>query len=136
MALLFANSHSRRARRGAIAVLTAVFLIVVMAMVAFAVDIGILCTGRTELQRCADAAAHAAVLEYRNNSDSTTVIAEVRRVAGENVESNEVLNKSASVSFLSPRLIMENRIISANMSRCDLKGLRRHWKLDESLQAD
>ena len=44
-------------RRGVIAVLTAIMLVVMLAMVAFAVDVGYLVLARSELQRSADAAA-------------------------------------------------------------------------------
>ena len=47
-------------RRGHIIVLTALFLILMLGMVAFAIDIGHLLMARTELQRAADAAALAA----------------------------------------------------------------------------
>jgi hypothetical protein len=48
-------------RHGTIVVLTAFLLIVVVAMVAFAIDIGYIATCRTELQRAADAGALAGV---------------------------------------------------------------------------
>src|SRR5688500_5837104 len=46
-------------RRGAIVVMAAVLLIILLAMVAFAVDSGYMLTVRTELQRAADAGAIA-----------------------------------------------------------------------------
>jgi Flp pilus assembly protein TadG len=51
---------SHRPRRGAIAVLTAVMMIMLVGMVAFAVDYGYLVKVRTDMQRAADAAALAA----------------------------------------------------------------------------
>ncbi len=82
------RTHNRRPsarRRGAIAVLAAVMLIVVFAMVAFAVDVGYLLLARSEAQRSADAAAMAAAWELVNdeyhqgefdrNHDSARVVA-------------------------------------------------------------
>jgi len=61
------RNRAQNQRRGAIAVLAAVMLIVVFAMVAFAVDIGCLLLARSEAQRCADAAAMAAAWELVND---------------------------------------------------------------------
>lgn len=64
------HSRKRRSparRRGAIAVLAALMLILVFAMVAFAVDIGYLLLARSEAQRSADAAAMAGVWELVND---------------------------------------------------------------------
>ena len=55
------RSRTRSKRRGAIIVLTAFMLIAVVAMVAFAIDIGYIATCRTELQRAVDAGALAGV---------------------------------------------------------------------------
>lgn len=49
----------RNRRRGAIAVLTAVLIVMLLALVALSVDLGYVATVRTELQRAADAAALA-----------------------------------------------------------------------------
>ena len=51
-------------RRGAISVLAALLAVVVLAMVAFAVDTGYILSNKQELQRTADAAAMAACWEY------------------------------------------------------------------------
>jgi hypothetical protein len=58
--------HQKQTRRGVIAVMTAVLAIVLVAMVAFSVDIGYVLTAKEELQRTADAAALAACWEYGN----------------------------------------------------------------------
>jgi Flp pilus assembly protein TadG len=63
MACFYHNVHSRRSRRGAIVVLAALMILVLLAMVAFAVDIGCLMVARSELKRTADAAALAAAWE-------------------------------------------------------------------------
>ena len=56
MCVRFRTSDSRR---GAVAILAAVMLIFLLAMVAFAVDIGYLCVVQTQAQAVADAAAIA-----------------------------------------------------------------------------
>jgi len=53
--------RSQRPRRGAIAVLTALMMVMLVGLIAFAVDYGYLVKIRTDLQRAADAAALAAV---------------------------------------------------------------------------
>lgn len=53
----------RKDRRGTIVVLTAFLMIFLMAMLAFAIDIGYLVNAQTELQRSADSAAMAAAWE-------------------------------------------------------------------------
>lgn len=59
--------HSRR-RKGNILVLSALLMVLMMAMCAFAVDLGYLCIARSELQRSADAAAGAACWDLVNTS--------------------------------------------------------------------
>src|SRR5689334_15002161 len=58
------NSRPDRSRRGAIAVLAAALAIVLIAMVAFSVDIGYVLSAKEELQRSADSSAIAACWEY------------------------------------------------------------------------
>jgi Flp pilus assembly protein TadG len=57
------TNHPSGRRRGAIVVLTAIMLAFMLAMIAFAVDIGYLLVARTELQHAADAAALAAAAD-------------------------------------------------------------------------
>src|SRR5438094_86510 len=63
------SSQSRSARRGAtgrrgaISVFAAFMVVIMLALTAFAVDIGMLCLARAELQRTADASALAATDE-------------------------------------------------------------------------
>lgn len=49
-------------RRGAVLVLAALLLVILFGMVAFSIDIGYVALTRTQLQRAADGAAHAAAL--------------------------------------------------------------------------
>ena len=50
-------------RRGSITVFAAVAIVLLLLMVAFAVDLGMICVAKTEMQRSADAAALAATEE-------------------------------------------------------------------------
>src|SRR4051794_2300718 len=59
-------------RRGNIVAMTAVLMIVLIAFVALAVDVGYLYTVRNELQRSADAAAIAATWELINKDGNTS----------------------------------------------------------------
>jgi len=56
-------SRRWRRRRGAVIVLVALFLVVIVAMLAFALDIGYTCRVQSELQNAADTAALAAAQE-------------------------------------------------------------------------
>lgn len=56
-------------RKGVILVLTALLLVLMLAMIAFAVDLGYLNVARTELQRSADAAAIAATYDLIQSGD-------------------------------------------------------------------
>jgi hypothetical protein len=67
-------------------------------MVALAVDIGLLMIARTDVQRTADAAAHAGVLEYRASHDSSVAIANARLMSTAIAALNPVLNRNVSVS--------------------------------------
>jgi len=55
--------NRRPDRQGAVTVIAAIFCVVLLGMVAFAVDLGYVLTVRTELQRSADAAALAAAAD-------------------------------------------------------------------------
>ncbi|HVC92602.1 MAG TPA: TadG family pilus assembly protein [Pirellulales bacterium] len=57
------KSHLRNDRRGAVAVLACFLMIALVAMLAFAVDLGYLANSQAELQRSADSAALAACYE-------------------------------------------------------------------------
>ena len=71
-------------------ILAALLLPVMLWMVAFAIDIGILCLVRTELQRTADSAALAAVFEL-GTIDSEKAMEEATSVAVTYVELNPAL---------------------------------------------
>jgi len=61
------SSFACSRRRGAVIVLAAIGLVALVMMVAFAIDLGYLCTVRTELQCAADAGALAGVAELSDN---------------------------------------------------------------------
>ena len=65
------ENHLRSRKGGSVIVLTAILSVVLFGMVAFAVDIGYIALVRTELQRTADAAAHAAAYEMTDPSVSS-----------------------------------------------------------------
>jgi Flp pilus assembly protein TadG len=79
-------------RRGSIAVLAAVFMVVMLGMIAFAVDIGYLSLAKTQLQASADSAAlAAAAVSYdtrANVQKEAQTFAQANRVAGRNVQLN------------------------------------------------
>jgi Flp pilus assembly protein TadG len=56
--------RQKQKRRGTIAIMSAVLAIVMLAMVAFSVDVGYVLTAKEELQRTADASALAACWDY------------------------------------------------------------------------
>ena len=65
------SSSSSTRRRGAIAVLAACLLVILLGIVAFAVDLGFIAHAQTELQRSADAAALAAAAKLPDESAAT-----------------------------------------------------------------
>src|SRR5690348_12139489 len=98
----FQSSRSRSLRRGNVVVLTAFLMIALLAMVAFAVDLGYVFVARAELQRSADAAAIAAAWELVNASAKSTPsplesIPKARNVAATFVGYNPVCAKSPQV---------------------------------------
>lgn len=81
-------------RRGAISVLAALLIIVLLGTIAFCIDVGYVLTAKEELQRTADATALATCWEYAkqlsngNTSDAATMAA--RTTAGEYAAHNNV----------------------------------------------
>lgn len=81
-------------RRGAISVLAALFIIVLLGTIAFCIDVGYVLTAKEELQRTADATALATCWEYAkqlsngNTSESATMAA--RTTASEYAAHNNV----------------------------------------------
>ena len=84
---------ARRAnRRGVIVVLAAVLLVVMLAMIAFAVDVGFITVARTELQGAADAAALAGVAKLPLGES------EASSTASEYVNRNIATNKPPAIT--------------------------------------
>src|SRR5688572_24074284 len=93
----FASGQSRQ-RRGTITVLSAFLLVVILAVAAFAIDVGMICCAKAELQRTADASALAATSELlsrymRKPSEIAAVVAKegtaVRLVADSTAADNQ-----------------------------------------------
>ncbi|MCE5303511.1 MAG: VWA domain-containing protein [Planctomycetaceae bacterium] len=79
-------------RRGAIAVLALVFMVVILGMVAFVVDVGYLALTRTRLQAAADAGALAGAATI--NLPRAEMEAEAKSIASQNMSGQPVLNSS------------------------------------------
>ena len=79
--LRFAGASVRRRqprppRRGVIIVLTAVLLVFMLGMIAFAVDVGYIANARTEIQRATDSAAYAGAGALINGTAAATTEAQ------------------------------------------------------------
>ena len=99
----YCRQHRSRRRKGNILVLSVFLMILMMAMVAFAVDIGYLCVVRNELQRSADAAADAACWDLINSSgpagttNFTAMTESARATAAQYASLNQVMKQSPSL---------------------------------------
>lgn len=96
------SSIKQRNRKGAIAVLAAILMVVMLAMVAFVVDIGYLVSARAEMQRSADAAALAGAWEMVSDealSDDylSMINYAARQTAAEVAAKNEVIQTHPSM---------------------------------------
>jgi Flp pilus assembly protein TadG len=89
-------------RRGTITILTAIFAIVVIGMVAFSVDIGYVLTAKEEMQRTADAAALATCWEYGQQlsvgQTAANASQSARSTASDYASYNQVTNSPMYVS--------------------------------------
>ncbi|MGI8982168.1 MAG: TadG family pilus assembly protein [Pirellulaceae bacterium] len=94
--------RSRR-RKGNILVLSALLLVLMMAMAAFAVDLGYLCIARGELQRSADAAADAACWDLVNTggpsgySNYTALSDSARATAAQYATLNPIMSQGPAL---------------------------------------
>lgn len=97
------QNHTRR--RGATAVFVCVMMPVLIGMAALTIDVGVLHNTRADLQRSADAAAHAAALAYMSDemglirSGDGGSMAVVRAEGNRNIDALEPLNGSFGISF-------------------------------------
>ncbi|MFO1019693.1 MAG: VWA domain-containing protein [Planctomycetales bacterium] len=80
-------------RRGAILVLAAFVVVILLAMVAFSLDVGYMSTIKSELQNTADAAALAASMELQNGTSAT-----ILKAATDVGSSNFVARKKCTIS--------------------------------------
>lgn len=71
----------QRPRRGIVLVLAAFLMVVIFGMVAFAVDMGYITFVGSQLQRSADAASHAAVIQLVQNRDPDDTFAVAQQMA-------------------------------------------------------
>jgi hypothetical protein len=98
------NFKLLRSRRGNIVVLSAVLMVVMMALIAFAVDLGYLYNARTEMQRAADASAIAACWELIDKdvvtgvSNSAVITDEARTKARQFVALNKITQAAADLA--------------------------------------
>ncbi len=83
-----------RQRRGAVLALVAILMVVLLGMVAFAVDMGYISLARTQLQNAVDSGAMAAASVMSNNQAS--VIAEARKFVAANPAAAQSVNISDS----------------------------------------
>ncbi len=92
-----------RSRKGTVAVLAAVLMIFMLAMLAFAIDIGYLVSAKTEMQRTADSAALAAAWELINDDFardySAATDSAVRSKAAEYAAKNKVIKTSPTLDL-------------------------------------
>jgi len=97
------NRIRQSRRRGAVAVLAAIMLVMVLAMAAFAIDVDYLLLAKSELQRSADAAALAAAWELidenalTGSSAISTIESNVRSVASQFGTLNPVLQQNPAI---------------------------------------
>jgi len=98
------NRQHRRARRGNVIVLSAILMIGMMGVLAFAIDLGYLYNTRTEMQRAADASAIAACWELIdeeevNGADNTALLTtNARNKANEFLGYNLITQSAATLS--------------------------------------
>ena len=89
----------QRDRRGTVLVLTALLLIPLLAMAAFAIDWGLICVTKAELERAADAAAMAGAWELReanapaSQRTAAEAVADARQAAMEYAAMNTAFGK-------------------------------------------
>ena len=92
------QTSNRSRRKGAIAVLAAIFMVVMLGMVAFSVDVGYIANTQAELQRACDAAALAAAGALVNGNGSATTAAQTY-LAMNNVAGRAIDPTNMTVNF-------------------------------------
>lgn len=109
----------RRNRRGASLVLTVVLLLGVLAVLALAIDLGMLFTARAEAQRAADSAALAAASAFQEFEPAVAVpVAEARAV--EYAEMNHIRNALVTESEVTVKVFPDERLVRVWVRRDSL----------------
>ena len=89
-------------RRGNVAVMAVLFLTVIIAFTALVVDLGYIHNSRSELQRCADAAAIAACWqmgdEYASGNEQSEIDVNVRGESANYASFNQITNQSPGLA--------------------------------------
>jgi hypothetical protein len=137
--------NRRRRRKGNVLVLTAVMLVAMFALLAFAVDLGYLHVARTQLQRTADAAAIAATWELVDegslayNAATWQAEANARETASEYAALNPVLRHVPSlgqddvdVGYMADPSDPNSQMISGGASRPNVVKVRVRRTSDQN----
>ncbi len=110
-----------RNRQGTMAVLAALFLVILLACVAFAVDLGYLCLARSQAQNAADAAAMAAAWKMLDEKRAhgtaafAELVAEAQDTAGTFAAANKVAGQAPQVG-LNPRNALGGDLVFGRMT--------------------
>ncbi len=94
-----------RNRQGSMAILAALFLVIMLACVAFAVDLGYLCLARSQAQNAADAAAMAAAWKMLDEKRAhgtaafAELVTEAQDTAGKFAAANTVAGKAPQLGL-------------------------------------
>jgi Flp pilus assembly protein TadG len=96
------KTNQRRTRKGTITVLAAIMTVVLVAMVAFSVDLGYLLSAKDELQRSADSSALATCWEFGHQlskgSSSTVAATAARTTAAQYAALNKVTGHAMTIN--------------------------------------
>lgn len=117
-AIVSAKAMRRRSRRGVVAVLAAVLMVVMVGMIAFSIDIGYLAVVRSQLQTAADSAALAGAGAMNLSSADVQAIAQqfasANSVSGRSIQLNandiEYGNWDTSTRLFTPSASLGNAI--------------------------
>src|SRR5215204_4035838 len=95
----FMKRRQKQKRRGTIVIMGAILAIVMLAMVAFSVDVGYVLTAKEELQRTADASALAACWDYGKSlsqGQAYTLASQTGRSTASSYASYNTITKNAA----------------------------------------
>jgi len=109
----------RRSEEGAVLVLVAFSLVVLLGMVALAVDLGMLFTGRSEAQRAADAGAHAGAGVFLIAPGNGDMARDQARLFAEN---NQVRRATLDVLDQDIDVLLDSQKVRVRVYRTDNRG--------------